>query len=130
LKPKRIVIFYAKQFFGSEARAERVYYDVINEIKNEGKEVKYTNRETTMFTDGTKVDKVPFGRSGLLGLRVTHCYVDRYILTLENSNDFIVEAVMPFVVEGDYKHLDADGKAIDRIMVFDNKGIDKLSNFM
>lgn len=129
MKPKRIVIFYAKQFFGSKARAERVFVDVMNQMMNEGREIKYVNEDMAMFTDGTKIDKVPFGK-GLIGLMVTHCYIDRYALTIENSQNFIMEAVMPMVVEGDYKYLDVEGKAIDRIMVFDNKSIDKLSNFM
>lgn len=128
MKPKRIVIFYAKQFFGSQARAERVFVDVVNQMRNEGREVKYVNEDMAMFTDGTKIDKVPFGK-GLIGLRVTHCYIDRYALTIENSQNFIMEAVMPMVVEGDYKHLDVEGRAIDRIMVFDNHNVEKYENY-
>ena len=124
MKPKRIVIFYAKQFYGSLSRAERVFVDTINQMRNEGREVKYINEDMAMFTDGTKIDKMPFGK-GLLGLRVTHCYIDRYALTIENSENFINEAVIPMVVEGDYKHLDVDGRAIDRIMVFDNHSVEK-----
>jgi hypothetical protein len=128
MKPKRVVIFYAKQFFGSMARAERVFVDVIKQMEKEGREVKYINEDMAMFKDGTKVDKVPFGR-GLLGLRVTHCYIDRYALTIEHSKNFIMEAVLPMIVEGDYKHLDVEDKAIDRLMVFDNHNVEKYEKY-
>jgi hypothetical protein len=121
MKPKIIVLLYAKQFYGSIARMEKVFNDVVKSLQSEGRKLLYVNEKLAKFEDGTKVEKVLFGRA-LIGRRVTHLYIDRYAMTLSNSDEYMKEAVLPTVVHGNYKHLDVEGSPMDRIMLFDNGG--------
>lgn len=125
MKTKKIIIYYLKGVGNNVATVEKMFATVVMEMSAEGRQIRYINKDSATFEDGTRVEKVPFGMH-LLGTRATHIYIDEEILKLKNGNAVVNEVVLPVIVnEGNYKTLDAVGKPIERIMVFNNEGVNK-----
>lgn len=125
MKAKKILIFYVKGLVNNIATVERMFTSIVNEMSSEGRQLRYINKDSATFEDGSRVKKIPFGQH-TVGARATHLYIDEEALNLKNGEEVIKEMLLPIVVDGGtYKHLDVEGEPSDRIMVFNSKGVNK-----
>lgn len=128
MKPKKIAIVYAESLKGV-ARAEKMRHKIINDLIEEGRVVRESNALLTLFTDGTRIDVFKMGAL-LIGRRVTHLYIDCGVFDLENGKQYVKEALAPFVVHGTgYKSVDAEGKGIERMFIFNSDEVKRLDEY-
>lgn len=129
MKAKRIAIIYNPNRIDSISSAEKVFHNIINSIKNEGNKVSISNEKAVIFKNGTKVEKISFGKD-VLNKKVTHMYVDSNIMELEGGKNFLFETLIPYVISNkNYVNLDVVGEREDRVFIFNQKGIiEKLKN--
>lgn len=129
MKTKRIAIIYNPNRIDSISSAEKVFHNIVNNLKNEGNKVSISNEKAVIFKNGTKVEKISFGKD-VLNKKVTHMYVDSNIMELEGGKNFLFEALIPCVISNrNYVNLDVAGEREDRVFIFNQKGIiEKLKN--
>lgn len=127
MKAKRVVIVYNPNKLSSISSTEKVFHNIISDLKNNGEKFRILHNKRAIFESGTKVEKVPFGAS-LLGQRITHLYIDESVMDLDNGDKFVYEILLPCVIPyGNYINLDVDGDIKDRVFTFNHEGnIEKL----
>lgn len=125
MKAKKILIFYVKGLVNNIATVERMFTSIVNEMSSEGRQLRYINKDSATFEDGSRVKKIPFGQH-TVGAKATHLYIDENALSLENGDRVIKEMLLPIVVDNKvYKSLDAEGEPTDRIMIFNKESVKK-----
>lgn len=122
MKAKRIAVVYIPNRLDSISSAEKIFNKIISELKDSGLEVKHSSKVLTLFDNTTKVEKVPFGKA-MVGMRITHMYIDDNVLKLKGGERFVNEALIPRVIpSGNYANLDATEEVKERVFIFDSKG--------
>lgn len=122
MKAKRIAVVYIPNRLDSISSAEKIFSKIVSELEDSGLEIKHSNKVLTLFDNATKVEKVPFGKA-MIGMRITHMYIDNNVLELEGGERFVNEALMPCVIpSGSYANLDATEEVKERVFIFDLKG--------
>lgn len=122
MKTKKIAIIYIPNRLDSISSAEKIFSKIVSELKDSGLEVKHSNKVLTLFDNATKVEKAPFSKA-IIGMKVTHMYIDNNILELEGGKQFVNEALIPCVIpSGNYAKLDATEEVEERVFIFDLKG--------
>lgn len=129
MKTKRIAIIYNPNRIDSISSAEKVFHNIVNNLKNEGNKVSISNEKAVIFKNGTKVEKISFGKD-VLNKKVTHMYVDSNIMELEGGKNLLFETLIPCVISNrNYVNLDVAREREDRVFIFNQKGIiEKLKN--
>lgn len=122
MKVKKIAVVYIPNRLDSISSAEKIFNKIISELEDSGLEVKRSNKFLTLFNNATKVEKIPFGKA-MIGMRITHMYIDNNVLKLEGGEQFVNEALIPCVIpSGNYENLDATEEVNERVFIFDLKG--------
>lgn len=121
MKTKKILIVY-NSIGNGFAKKESLFNELINELVSEGRTVSHylqaTKNKSVTFKDGSKIMAVPFA-TGLIGIRVTHLYVDDSIYNLQNGEQYVNEALKPTVIRSDnYQNMYAEGSQEDRTFIY------------
>lgn len=128
MKTKRIAIIYNPNRIDSISSAEKVFHNIVNNLKNEGNKVSISNEKAVIFKDGTKVEKISFGKD-VLNKKVTHMYVDSNIMELEGGKSLLETLISCVISNRNYVNLDVAGEREDRVFIFNQKSIiEKLKN--
>jgi hypothetical protein len=118
MKAKRVAIVYLKGFMDNIASRQLAFNKVVNDLISEGRVVKTSTQTMTIFEDGTKVTLVPFG-ANLVGMRITHLYVEDTVVNLSNGKKMFQEILLPMVMpEANYIHFEVEGSIKSRTVVF------------
>src|SRR5690606_32806157 len=106
MKAKIIGIVYV-DFLRGIGSAEKLFHDIVKELKDEGRVETHADDRTVRFEDGTRVYKI--GSSSMMDRRLTHAYIDEGVFDLVNGERVVRELILPSIVpQGRYANIDAN----------------------
>ena len=110
--------------FTTLATVEKLFNNSINDLEQEGRELKYINERMAIFEDGSKVLKYKITNLESLRIaRLTHLLIDSDVFNANNGEEMVKIVLLPTVIDkGDYVHLEASDDISERILLFDKEG--------
>lgn len=124
MKSKIIYLVHLTGRIESLASVEKIFYNIVDELKSEGRVLKSLTFNTAKFEDGTAVYKIPLGSKE--PYRFTHLYVDEKILELPSGQEYIESLKSSMIDRKSLTNFDTEGSIDERISVFGRYGIKKL----
>lgn len=97
-----VILYTNTKDLQSIGAMEAMTHQVIDSLKRDGKEVR-TQSQTSKgkmytFSDGSTLSVLPFGNA-VIGMRITHLYVDETVKLMPNAKTYLNEAVTPFILQ-------------------------------
>lgn len=127
MKAKRIMIVHMPNGdYANTLSKEILFNKIVNELVKEGREIKSATFQHVSFLDGSIVSVFKFG-NGAKGMRSTHVYIDKAVLSLKYSENIINTVIKPSLIEG-RNDFDLTGDRMLTYSMVDNQVItEKLS---